>query len=221
MPNATNLAALQAAHLSCVRLSIGDNAQQYAYFEQEAAAWYAAGATTIIAITYDGTPPPAVFQAPGVKWVELGNELDVSAPNSTATMTPAQAVSYSQAMAAEVRAANPAVKITSGGTSGYNTAWLAATIPPLIASGSIDAVGVHPYGVSPSNFGNDARAVYETYNLPVAYTEFGDTPGNPLSPTDIVTADDQSYGVADISGYYDLDSIENNVAYETALATQP
>ena len=100
---------------------------------------------------------------------------------------------------------------------------LARSDDPSVDRLGLDRRGGRPpvLGQSPSNFGNDARAVYETYNLPVAYTEFGDTPGNPLSPTDIVTADDQSYGVADISGDDDLDSIENNVAYETALATQP
>lgn len=208
MPTAASVAALQAARASCVRLPIGNNPTEFGTFEAEAVAWQAQG-FDILGITYANTPPGAVFTAPGLKWVEIGNELDLSE-------TPAQAVAYTQTIATAARAANPGLVLISAGTSGYNPGWLAATIPA--EKPYIQAVGVHPYGVPATSFGDLALDVYSAYGLPVAYTEFGD---GQLSPADLVTADAQSAGKALLSSYFELPEIMAAPSLEAALAQHP
>ena len=212
MPTAASVAALQAARASCVRLIVGFDAPGCAGCGEtwlgEAAAWRSYG-FAILGVVSGGTPTTAALQVPGLKWLEIGNELDLSE-------TPAQAIAYTQAIATEARAANPGLVLISAGTSGYDPGWLAATIPSELPY--IDAIGVHPYGVAATSFGAVALDVYSAYGLPVAYTEFGD---GHLSPADLVTADEQSAGKALLSSYFDLPEIQNSPAYLAALAAHP
>lgn len=202
MPTAADLAALSTMHIGCVRLPIGDNAVQYADFVNEATAYSAAGISTL-GITYAHAPPATVFQAPGLRWLEVGNELDLS-------MSATQAIAYTKGISVAARAANPSLLIVSGGTSGYDQGFLSATIPAL--KPYIDCVGVHPYGQSPSSFGAIASAVYSTYGLPACFTEWQSP-----NASDLTTALAASIGSTPVFGYFDLAQLEQNPSLAAAM----
>jgi len=214
MPTAANIAKLHAVNANCVRFDLIPGlapAQIQAY---RAAGFGVMGISPYVPL---GTAPTqSVFDqdasfvqtvAPSLMVLELMNEPNNEGPLSEAQLSPSQYIAYAQTIARAARAANPGLFISSGGTSGYDPGWLAATIPALKASGSIDCVGVHPYGVAANQFGRVWATVANNYGLPACETEVGNTSGNLISGSNLTTSLSQSDGVVPLFVYFNLDEL--------------
>jgi len=211
MPNQADFAIFKQMNFTCARIPIGAGASQDADYVAEAGAYHDENIRVegvISTADINNLPTNAVFAASDE--IETGNELDV-APNYNPTM----AIAYTKAVAIAAQSANSNILIISAGTSGYDAAWLAETIPKL--KGIISCVGIHPYGISPGNFGTLATSVKNQYGLPVCYSEFGNTPGNLESPANINTAFTLSQNAAAQFNFFNLGELENSPQEVNAL----
>jgi len=135
----------------------GTFAQQLPYTPAAYAAYMAAEA-----LLRCGTVPTLMF--------ELYNEPDT--PNSQATLTTATYIALVEATAPAIRKACPSSIILTGGTSGLDLTWDAAT---SVLVPYVDGFGLHPYGLADDQMRSAITGVQQAFGSqkPVYMTEFG------------------------------------------------
>jgi hypothetical protein len=215
MPSQADFTIFQQMNFTCARIPIGSGAAQDSMYVAEANAYHAANIRVegvISTADINNLPSNAVFAASNE--IEAGNELDV-AVGYTGAQGAINAIAYTKAVAIAARAVNPNILIISAGTSGYDPIYLAETIPEL--KNYISCIGVHPYGVNPESFGALATSVKNTYGLPICLSEWGNTPGNLQSVSDIHNAYMSSQGSAGQFNFFNLGELANDSTEVNAL----
>jgi hypothetical protein len=203
LPNQADIAIFKTTGFTCARIPIGSGSVQEVMYIAEANAYHAAGITVqgvISSADINDLPSSSIFSVSDE--IEAGNELDV-APAYSASL----AIAYTKAVAIAGRAANPHIKIISSGVTRLD--FLSQTIPFL--TNVIDCIGIHPYGMNPVDFGSIAANIRNAYGLPVCFTEWGNTPGNFLTPEQVWQGYNSSQGVAAEFNYFNLGQLEANV----------
>jgi hypothetical protein len=229
-PSAADLASLSRMRVSCVRFDLGDSPAQWASSESVLAKVNADGLKALLITpylpnaaaasqaTYNADAAEVSKLAPSLYGVELGNEFDNAGPLDEYSPTAAQDVAYQQTLATAARSANPALLISSGGTSGYDPGWLSATAS---AFAGVTCIGVHPYGVGASSFGSLWATIEAAYGKSACQDEWGNTPGNAVSAADLTTAIAQSNGVVPVFVYYNLANLEQNPSLAASFGSHP
>ena len=123
--------------------------------------------------------------------IEVYNEPNIQESAIEAKLTPQNYIDLANAVVPAVRAADPTALISSGGTSGVDLNWFAAT---LSVYAQFDCVGVHPYEYKPAQFGAMIASIALTVrNKPVCITEWGESPQVPADLTAAASAVNDGY----------------------------